>query len=210
MRRRTSAGQVLDVLLEVVDRLVEAVEELEEGVGCVVDAGLEDAAGGGLGVDACRNAVDRRELRRRPVLRTVTTLVGVATRSSSRYSARPSRRAIGYDENREDAMPVPLAAAAEGFGRPRRLGEDLHRFRVEGVRERREELVPVGSTRSVHSAATTTEASDAVGGFADAARDDDAETDNAACRCSLSQRSASSAAAQPEPAAVTAWRYTWS
>ena len=34
----------------------------------------------------------------------------------------------------------------------------------------------------------------------------DPTADNDACFCSLSQRSASSAAAQPDPAAVTAWR----
>ncbi len=55
---------MLDLGLEVVDRLVEAVDELEEGVGRVVDGPVEDVSRGPAGVDPCRDAVHRSE---RPV-----------------------------------------------------------------------------------------------------------------------------------------------
>ena len=56
------AGQMLDIALEIVDRLVDAVDELEEGVGGVVDRAVEDAAAGRVGVDPCSDAVDGRDV----------------------------------------------------------------------------------------------------------------------------------------------------
>ena len=56
------SGELLDVALELVDRLVQPVQELEEGVGHLVDDPLEDSARRGLRVDERRDAVDGREL----------------------------------------------------------------------------------------------------------------------------------------------------
>ena len=106
-------------------------------------------------------------------------------------------------EDGENLAPVRLEQRAHTTPVAGRLDEQLDRVRVEPGRERGEDVLAgrvdeVGPLRR-HRGARLPIASAGTPPY-------EATADNAACRCSLSQRSASSAAAQPEPAAVTAWR----
>ncbi len=107
---------------------------------------------------------------RGPVLRIVTTRAGVATTSSSRYSTRSSRvTARGYESTPSDVAAVALEHRPCRAPIARGRGEHLDRLRVErGRRARRRISSGVGSTRSIHSSATATEARGRVGGRAGA------------------------------------------
>ena len=136
---------MLDLALEVVDRLVDAVDELEEGVGGVVDRTVEDSPAG----TARRRRVRLmpsigRQHRLRARLADRDDRVGVATMSSSRYvGAVPPLTATGCDEHREHVSAVALAgAASDAAAVARRLGEQLDASGVEGSRVTPEDLVP--------------------------------------------------------------------
>jgi len=114
-------------------------------------------------------------------------------------------RCDGMSEDREHVAPVTLEQRADVAAVARRPCEQFDRLEVDVTRHRLEDLLAarvdeVGPVRP-HRSATL-----AIVSAGTAAPGYDPTADNAACRCSLSQRSASSAAAQPEPAAVTAWR----
>ena len=115
-------GHVVEIALEVVDRLVEAVDALEEGVGGVVHGTLEERGGLGAGLDACRGPVDRREHPLRARLADRQDALGVATRSSSRYAARPSLARHRVREHREHVPAVAFAARSDAAAVARRLG----------------------------------------------------------------------------------------
>ena len=198
-------GHVVEIALEVVDRLVEAVDTLEEGVGGVVHGTLEERGGLGTGLDACRCPVDRRKhpLRARLADRQDSARGRDEIELEVRGAPVAARHRVR--EHREHVPAVAFAARSDAAAVARRLGEDLDGLGVERDAEDVQELVParvdeVGPFRR-HDFARLAGRS-AVAESADY----DAETESAACRCSLSQRSASSAAAHPEPAAVTACR----
>ena len=114
-----NAGQMLDLPLEVVDRLVDAVDELEERVGCVVDRRVDDLAGGDARVDPRGDAVHGRQLPLAPVLRIVTTLLG--RRDDVQLDvvgAVLAAECHGMHQNRQDAMPVSLQNGHRLPGRP--------------------------------------------------------------------------------------------
>ena len=145
---RRSAGarqrrQVLDLPLEVVDRLVDAIDELEERVGCVVDRGVDDLADGHPRVDACGDAVDGGQLAVRPRLADRDDLVGrrddVQLDVVGAVLAADGQR---VHQNRQDAMPVALEERHRGSTVPGGRSEHLHCCRRRGRGDRLGDLVP--------------------------------------------------------------------
>jgi hypothetical protein len=136
---------VLDVALEVVDRLVQAVEQLEQRVGCVVDRGLDDLPRGCVGIDAGGDPVDRGERAARACL---------AHRENVRRRRdevelevlRPLLVRAGHRvrEHREHAGPVRLEQRHRRVLVLPRLGEDRQRVRRHRDRHGPRDLVPRG------------------------------------------------------------------
>ena len=210
-RRRTSAPDSRStVALELVDLLVQAVEQLEEGVGGIVDGGLEDRRPAIR--PPRRGPRCRSPARGRPVL--------PSCGRSSRRSGSPRCRARGTRRDPRSDAPwdgrgrrarscrAPRAAVARRDRRPR--APPASRSRRGRAASRSPAGRPPASGRRGRSTARPRRPRLAPGSAVAGrrARQEAAAADRAAWRCSLSQRSASSAAAQPDPAAVTAWRYT--
>ena len=121
-----------------------------------------------------------------------------------------ARMRPGMGEDGEHVVAVRLEQRSRAATVARGRHQHLDRVGVERRRDRLQDVLPrrvdeVDPLRG-HGAPRLAPGSAVAG----CARQEAAAADSAAWRCSLSQRSASSAAAQPDPAAVTAWRYTWS
>ncbi len=126
---------MFDVALEVVDRLVEPVEQLEKRVARVVDGGLDDLSCGRVRVDARGDPVDRGDRAARARL---------AHREDVRRRReevelevlRPllARAGHGVREHREHACAVRLELRHGRVVVVPRLREDRHRLRWHGDR----------------------------------------------------------------------------
>ena len=147
---------MLDLALEIVDRLVDAVHELEEGVGGVVDSTVEDAAAGRAGVDPRRDAVHGRDIAARACLAHGDDRRGCGDHIELQVLHAPfAGMRDGMGEDREHVVPVTLEQRPDVAAVARRPVRAARSTRVDATPPTASRISSrLGSTRSVQCAPT--------------------------------------------------------